>query len=303
MEVLRIFLNSPSLREGAGFVFARRARTISTPAPLRSTMPGPQPQLISDPADPRIADYSNLMDRQLIASDLFMAEGELVVRQLLNSHLKTKSILITPNRLDSLQFDRLPPETPIYLASQPLMNQIVGFNIHRGILAVGFRPTPPSLPDVLAKAKTLVVLEDLSNHDNLGGIFRSAAALGGLAQTAILLSPRCCDPLYRKAIRVSMGTALRLPFATLDPWPSSLSLLKQAGFTLIALSPTGCTPIQTLKPPAKVALLLGAEGPGLTPDSLAMADISAQIPMDPAVDSLNVVSAAGIALHRLAHSF
>jgi len=263
-------------------------------------MPGPQPHLISDPADPRIADYSNLMDRQLIASDLFMAEGELVVRQLLNSPLKTKSILITPSRLASLDLTHLPPETPIYLASQPLMNQIVGFNIHRGILAAGFRPTPPPLPNLLARAKTLVVLEDLSNHDNLGGIFRSAAALGGLAQTAILLSPRCCDPLYRKAIRVSMGTALRLPFATLDPWPSSLSLLKQAGFTLIALSPAGSNPIQTLKPPAKVAVLLGAEGPGLTPEALAMADISAQIPMDPAVDSLNVVSAAGIALHRLA---
>ncbi len=264
-------------------------------------MPGPQPHLISDPADPRIADYSNLMDRQLIASDLFMAEGELVVRQLLNSPLKTKSILITPNRLDSLDIAHLPPETPIYLASQPLMNQIVGFNIHRGILAAGFRPTPLPTPRPPRQRQNPRGSRrpSLSNHDNLGGIFRSAAALGGLAQTAILLSPRCCDPLYRKAIRVSMGTALRLPFATLDPWPTSLTLLKQAGFTLIALSPAGSTPIQSIKPPAKVALLLGAEGPGLTPEAIAMADISAQIPMDPAVDSLNVVSAAGIALHRL----
>lgn len=269
----------------------------------------PESELISDPADPRIADYSNLIDRQLAAlssgqtAGLFMAEGELVVRQLLNSALETKSVLISPTRLDSMADDLrcLPPTTPIYLAPQPLMNQIVGFNIHRGILAAGFRPAPPDLDHLLIHTKTLVILEDLSNHDNLGGIFRAAAALAGLSQTAILLSPRCCDPLYRKAIRVSMGTALRLPFATLDPWPDSLLRIKRAGFTVIALTPTSkATPINTLKPPDRVALLLGAEGPGLTPEALAAADISVQIPMNPEVDSLNVVIAAGIALHRLA---
>jgi tRNA G18 (ribose-2'-O)-methylase SpoU len=211
--------------------------------------------------------------------------------------------------------DCLPPGTPVYLAPQDLMNAVVGFNIHRGVLASGYRPTPPLLQSLLAASAALVILEDLANHDNMGGIFRAAAALAGPANphaphadagpaprgASILLSPRCCDPLYRKAIRVSIGAALRIPFARLEPWPEALAAIKSAGFSLVALTPDpAAVPIDHLAPPPRPALLLGAEGPGLTPGALAAADLRVRIPINPATDSLNVVVAAAIALHRLA---
>lgn len=274
---------------------------------------------ISDLADPRIADYAGLKDAQLKslaagpehAPGVFLAEGELVVRQLLASGLHIRSVLLTPARLESMRPDLsgLPQGTPVYLAEQPVMNGVVGFNIHRGILAAGQRPAPLDLPSLLKSAQTLVLLEDLANHDNIGGIFRATAALAGLPRpehpggAAILLSPRCCDPLYRKAIRVSMGTALRLPFARLHTWPDSLAAIREAGFTLIALTPApGAVPISELDRNriGRPALLLGAEGPGLSPAALAAADLKVRIPIDPSVDSLNVVVAAGIALAALA---
>jgi tRNA G18 (ribose-2'-O)-methylase SpoU len=265
--------------------------------------------VISSPSEPRIADYANLQDRQLASRatgeepGLFMAEGELVVQQLIRSRLQTRSVLLTPQRLETMQshLAALARETPIYLAEQPILNQIVGFNIHRGILAAGIRPKPPDLAQLLAHARTLVILEDLANHDNVGGIFRATAALAGLDLAAILLSPGCADPLYRKAIRVSMGTALHLPFARLAPWPAALAQVRAAGFTLVALTPTAdAIPLRDLEPPARPALLLGAEGPGLSPAALAAADVRVRIPIDPAVDSLNVTVAAAIALAALA---
>jgi tRNA G18 (ribose-2'-O)-methylase SpoU len=284
----------------------------------RGRLPRPRPFVaspvlipISDPADPRLAPYAGLRDAHLREQGLavsdpagatFIAEGQLVVRQLVRSRLPVVSLLTTPTRLETIRdmVAGLPPAVPVYLASQAVMNTVAGFNIHRGLLAVGERPPTPDLDRLLAAARTLVTLEDLSNHDNIGGIFRAAAALGGQA-SAVLLSPRCADPLYRKSIRVSMGTALCIPFATLAPWPETLLRVRRAGFTLIALTPApDAIPIHEIPPPARPALLLGAEGPGLTPAAQAAADLRVRIPIDPGFDSLNVVVAAGIALHRLA---
>jgi tRNA G18 (ribose-2'-O)-methylase SpoU len=272
---------------------------------------GPQIIPISNPSDPRLADYANLKDRQLAAmadlsrpdpSGTFMAEGELVVRQLALSGLVIRSLIMTPTRLETMGdlVASLPDHIPVYLLPLEAMSTIVGFHIHRGVLAAGQRP-PDRDPRQLARdARTALVLEDLANHDNVGGVFRTAAALCGLDRTAIFLSPRCCDPLYRKAIRVSMGTALRVPFARLSPWPDSLGILREAGFTIVALTPDEkATPIHALPPCPRPALLVGAEGPGLSEETLRQADLHARIPMAPGVDSLNVVVAAGIALDRL----
>jgi tRNA G18 (ribose-2'-O)-methylase SpoU len=220
-------------------------------------------------------------------------------------------VFITRPRLDSLWPDlqALPAGTPIFTADQDLMNGIVGFNIHRGVLAAGERPADPDLDLILASSATLLILEDLANHDNVGGIFRATAALGGIAVlgsassagASVLLSPRCCDPLYRKAIRVSMGAALQVPFSRLTPWPATLEDLRSRDWTLVALTPDpAAIPIDQLPPIPRPALMLGAEGPGLTDSALAAAGIRVRIPISPAVDSLNVVTAAAIALHRLA---
>jgi tRNA G18 (ribose-2'-O)-methylase SpoU len=293
--------------------------------------PGPEITEIRSLDDPRIADYANLRDRQLRAGDsgpwtsdlaprgLFIAEGDLVVRTLIASPLRTRSVLLAHARLDHMRdaLQSLPAGTSVYLITQELMNQVVGFNIHRGALALGERPAPPVLGDLLERTRTLVILENLANHDNIGGIFRATAALAGLPSSppsslpssvspslpsaaAILLSPGAADPLYRKAIRVSMGSALLLPFATLSPWPDSLQELKAHGFTLIALTPdAAATPLSHLPESPRPALLLGAEGPGLSPEALAAADLRVRIPIDPRIDSLNVVTAAAIALHAL----
>lgn len=262
---------------------------------------------VSDHADPRLSPFANLKDRQLAEGSvgpanrppLFLAEGELVVRQLLASPLRTHAVLCTPTRFDAMRDVLEHAAAPVYVVSQHVMDRVVGFNIHRGILAAGVRPAPPDLDQLLASASTLVVLENLANHDNVGGLFRSAAALGD--RTAVLLSPGSCDPLYRKSIRVSIGTALTTPWAWLDPWPTALARLRTAGFTTIALTPDPTAPaLADLPAIAKPALLLGAEGPGLSPDAFAHADIRARIPINAAVDSLNVTVAGSIALAQLA---
>ncbi len=268
---------------------------------------------IDTPSDPRIADYADQKDAWLrvqaaadvgqpttgLPQGLFMAEGLLVVEQVIRSKHEVRSILGTSHRLDALK-DRLgsiPDEIPVFVADQEVMDQIAGFPIHRGLLACARATEQPALHDLLADATTLVILEDLANHDNVGGIFRNVAALGG-PRAAVLLSPRCCDPLYRKAIRVSMGHALHVPFARATDWPGELGQVSEAGFTTIALTPDpGAEPLSPVSGP--VALLLGAEGPGLSPDTLARADVIARIPMAPGVDSLNVSVTSALALDRL----
>lgn len=277
--------------------------------------------------DPRLAPYRNIRDARLhrgIASGpdlppLFMAEGEVVVRHLISLSTARParlvgiaapaihSLLLTPARVQTLRdaLDRLSPDVPVYLAEQAVMDAVTGFHIHRGVLAAGIRPPEPTLEQILALPpqqgrRTFVVLEDLANHDNIGGIFRNAAAFGA---AAVLLSPRCADPLYRKSIRVSAGHALSVPFARLAPWPDGLDRLRAAGHRLAALvtdSDAAALADWALDAPPNTTLILGAEGPGLTDAARTRADDLVRIPMAADVDSLNVSVAAGIALHALA---
>jgi len=268
---------------------------------------------IDDPADPRVAGYMNLKDAWLAVgrgvptpdqrAGLFIAEGELVVRQLLGSRHEVVSVLATPTRLGSLSdaLNAIPTEVPVYEASRAVIERIVGFDLHRGVLALGRRPDPPDPDALLAHAPACVVLEDLANHDNVGGIFRSVAALAGRS-VPVLLTARCCDPLYRKAVRVSMGQVLRVPWARLEDWPGDLARVRRAGFRVAALTPgTDAEPIESLGGrDDRVALLLGAEGKGLSEAALCAADVRVRIPIDARADSLNVVVAGSIALHHLA---
>lgn len=257
-----------------------------------------------------LAGFANLKDRDLRAqahapdrADLFVAEGALVVLELLRSRFPVHSVLVAEARVGALRggLDSLPPGTPVYVAPQAVLDSIVGFHVHRGVLALGWRLPPASADTLLRDAPGAVVLEDLTNHDNVGGVFRCVAALAPPG-TPVLLSPGCCDPLYRKAVRVSIGHALRVPFATLDPWPGSLSLLADAGFDTLALSPAGGVDLGEvhIAPGRRWALVLGSEGPGLSEGALAACALRARIAMTPGVDSLNVVVAAGIALHGIA---
>lgn len=264
---------------------------------------------IHSPDDPRASAYANQKDAWLRAQrgedpgGLFVAEGELVVRALIDSGYRTRSVLLTPTRLETMRpwLHRLPQGTPVYLASREVMSDVVGFHIHRGILALGARRHPEPIESILARADLLVVLEDLANHDNVGGIFRSVSALGRNSP-AVILSPRCCDPLYRKSLRVSMGHVLRVPFTTAGDWPHTIDRIRDAGFQIIAL-----TPAPDAEPlvwgmhgiSGRLAILVGAEGPGLSQRALASADRRVCIPMRAGVDSLNVVTALSIALFCL----
>jgi tRNA G18 (ribose-2'-O)-methylase SpoU len=187
----------------------------------------------------------------------------------------------------------------VYQAEREVVERIVGFDLHRGILASCHRGEGRRVADLAASCETLVVLEDLANHDNVGGIFRCVAALAG-PRAGVVLSPRCCDPLYRKSIRVSTGHVLRVPFARSADWPADLGRLRDSGHSVIALDAgEGATDIGAVARPARLALLVGAEGPGLTGEALAEAGCRARIAMTPGVDSLNAVVACAIALHRL----
>lgn len=272
---------------------------------------------IHDRDDPRVACYLNQKDAWLRAAHnpeassgtpgtpggdgWFMAEGSLVVEHLLASGYPVESVLVAEGRAEGVAglLGRVPDGVPVYVAARGVMETIVGFDVHRGLLAVG-RRRPARDPVELARGcRALVVLEDLANHDNLGSVFRSAAVLGG-AGMGVLLSPRCCDPLYRKALRVSMGHALRIPFAVVDDWPEGLGSVAALGFELIALDPApDAERIDRMAIPAKPALILGAEGPGLSPGVRAMAHRRVVIPQMPGADSLNIGVAAGVALHRL----
>jgi tRNA G18 (ribose-2'-O)-methylase SpoU len=193
----------------------------------------------------------------------------------------------------------LPDETPVYLAGQAALDAIVGFHIHRGILAHGLRPPASTAESLLAQLgpRALVMgLFGIANHDNMGGLFRNAAAFG---VDAVLLDADCCDPLYRKAIRVSVGAALRVPFARLSPGEIALELLNARGFETFALSPAGAEALSGLTRPARAAVLFGTEGPGL-PDAVLARTRTIRIPMAAGWDSLNVAAASAIVLHQLA---
>ncbi len=252
--------------------------------------------------DPRIADYRQLKERHLSAAgNRFVAESERVVRRLLGSDLRVCSVLVTPPRLAAMadvlaQVDEK-RRCPVYVASQDLLDGIAGFHVHRGCLAIGERPARHAVPD---GARLVVAVEDLVDVDNLGSIVRNAVAFGA---SALLLSPRAADPFYRKAIRVSLGGVFALPVIRLERWPDELAELRATrGFSIVgAVVDAAATPLAALTPPPKAVLLLGAEGPGLSPAAQAVCDHRVTIPMSPSAgaDSLNVATAGAICLYHL----
>ena len=260
---------------------------------------------VPDLEDPCVAPYRNVTDAHLLRDHgLFIAEGRLVVRALLTqSGLRARSVLVTPAALESIaDLTQQLSRVPFLVVAQKAMNELVGFNIHRGCLALGERPVDRTLHALLtARTPRLVVLENVSNADNVGGIFRCAAAFGAVG---VVLGPHCCDPLYRKAIRTSVGASLFVPFAPSGPWPEAVGRLRSAGYRIAALTPAGDAPsidetARSLRACPQLAVLAGSEGAGLTGEALASADVRVRIPIDPSVDSLNVSVAVGIALHAL----
>lgn len=249
--------------------------------------------------DPRIAPYADVghPDR-LRAAGLFVAEGRLVVRRLIDGgRFDVESVLVTPAALRDMADVLAPATWPVFVSPVPVLQQLTGFNFHRGCLALARRGATWTL-DALTRARRLLALEGIANPDNVGGLFRIAAAFD---VDGAVLSPACGDPLYRKAIRTSMGAALRVPFATAGHWPDDLQRLRASGMRIVALTPdTRATPLRefaaTVEPGSRLVLIVGAEGTGLTPAALRAADRHVRIPMAADVDSLNVVVAAGIAL-------
>ncbi|MGQ0717699.1 MAG: TrmH family RNA methyltransferase [Pseudonocardiales bacterium] len=251
---------------------------------------------VHDVDDPRLVDFRDLTvaDRRPDrpgGRSLVIAEGLVVVRRLLDSPYPPRAVFGVPEKVCQLPTDVV---APCYAGSPELMAQVVGFHLNRGVLATADRAPVPLVPELIARSHHLAVLEGVNDHENLGGLFRNAAALG---VDAILLGPHCADPLYRRSVRVSMGHVLRVPFARLRCWTGDLGALRAAGFRVVALTPA----VDAMPLPeaglgtGRVAWLLGAEGPGLSADALAAADLAVRIPMAPGVDSLNVATAAAIA--------
>lgn len=276
-------------------------------------------EAIDDPADPRVTDYVGLSDadarRRVEGTSwddgpdggfgFFVAEGALVIGHLVRSPYRVRSFLVTDRGLRALEpvlRDRGPSAVgaPVYLATQSVMEAVAGFNFHRGALAAADRRALPDPADLAAGARRILLVEGVGDHENLGALFRNAAAFG---VDAVLLDPTTCDPLYRRAVRVSAGHVLRLPFARLPDWPEgAFAALRAEGYEVVALTPSpSADDVRDLRPeaaPRRRALLVGAEGAGLSAASLAAADRRVRIAMAPGVDSLNVATAAAIALHQ-----
>jgi len=255
--------------------------------------------------DPRVADYRNVRDADLRVRDgLFMTEGCLNVKRLITvSPYQTRSVFVTEAGLRGIlpAVERLDAATPVYVASQALLNAVVGYAMHRGCLAAGERGPEPSLEAFLGvdpeRPRTLLVLEDVCSSENVGAVFRNALAFGA---DGVVLTRRSVDPLYRRSIRVSMGASLRVPYARADDGPTAQRALRRAGFTSIALTTSSsATPLaRCTDPPRRLALWLGSEGEGLSEAALGGVERRVTIPMQQGTDSLNVATASGIALHH-----
>ncbi|WP_280406648.1 TrmH family RNA methyltransferase [Nocardia carnea] len=256
---------------------------------------------VDSAADPRVDDFRDLKaaDRRPDrpgGKGLVIAEGTVVVRRMLDSPFRPHAVLGVDKRWQELAADLAARDIPFYRASAEVMAQIVGFHLNRGVLAVAHRPPAHDFAGLVAGATTVAVLEGVNDHENLGAMFRNAAGLG---VDAVLFGPGCADPLYRRSVRVSMGHALRVPFAQVPEWPGGLDTLRRSGFQVIALSPDpGAATLATALTGRRVALLLGAEGPGLTEEAMAAADLRARIPMSAGTDSLNVATAAAMAFYE-----
>lgn len=255
---------------------------------------------VDDPADPRLDDFRDLStaDRRPDrpgGRGLVIAEGTVVVRRLIESAFPVRAVLGVPRRIQELEPDL--PDVPAYITSAEVMSEVVGFHLNRGVLAVADRSPQPPAAEILASSQVVAVLEGVGDHENLGALFRNAAALG---VGGVLLGAGCADPLYRRSVRVSMGNVLRVPFAPLKPWPEGLDLVRQHGFRIAAFTPRAdAIPLRSIGA-GKIAVLVGSEGHGLTAETLAAADLAVRIPMSDGVDSLNVATAAAIAFYELA---
>jgi tRNA G18 (ribose-2'-O)-methylase SpoU len=263
---------------------------------------------ITDPHDERLADYVGLTDVALRrrlepAGGLYIAESEKVIRRALGAGHRPRSLLMAQRWLTDLADvvgAAVAGGIPVYVGEHEVIQRLTGFHLHRGALAAMHRPALPGLGEVLAGARRVLVLEDIVDHTNVGACFRSAAALG---VDAVLVTPRCADPLYRRAIRVSMGTVFQVPWTRVEPWPQGgPELLREHGLSVAALALTpDATPLDELAadPPPRLALVLGTEGDGLTRHTVAAADLVVRIPMAGGVDSLNVAAASAVALWAL----
>jgi tRNA G18 (ribose-2'-O)-methylase SpoU len=258
---------------------------------------------IDDPADPRIAAYRNVPDPDLLLQGgLFVAEGRLVVRRLIQGQrFSVRSVMVTDAAraaLDDVLSGR--DELQVYVVPQAVMNGITGFNMHRGCLAIAQRPRPREWRDVMIGAQRVIALERIANADNVGAVFRSAAAFG---IDAVLLERTCTDPLYRKAIRTSMGAALTMPFATAEPLPDALRELAREGWVIVAMTPSptalALRPLALTIADRPIVVVAGNEGEGLTRATLDACTHRTRIPMTSGVDSLNVATAAAIAMYEL----
>lgn len=264
----------------------------------------PVVETITDPHDPRVTDFTGLTDVELRsrrepAEGLFLAEGAKIIRRAVAAGYEVRSFLMSERWLDDLADVVEVSGAPAYVAEDALLEQVTGYQVHRGALASCARGAGRTVADVLATAQRVVVLEDLNDHTNVGLVFRSAAALG---VDAVLLAPRCADPLYRRAVKTSMGATLVLPYARLDDWYHGVETLQTAGFSVLALTPDPAA--ERLEPvlaglTGKVALVVGAEGDGISPRWLRLADHRVRIAQRAGIDSLNAAAAAAIACYAL----
>lgn len=269
-------------------------------------MPSPAPIAIASASDPRLDEFRDVKDAALRArAGLFLVEGRRNVEVLARQHrYAPQAVLVTPAAFEAMAdtWEQLPPEVPVHVASREVVNETVGYDLHRGCLATAARCDEATVGEVIAGAgrqSVVVVAEDLTDVDNVGSLFRNALALGA---DAVVLSPRCCDPLYRKAVRVSMGAVLRLPYARAGAWPEGLEALRARGYAVVALDPDAASePLARYaqRAPARLALVVGSEGDGLSRSLLEVSDARIGIPMQAGADSLNVATAAAIALHAL----
>jgi tRNA G18 (ribose-2'-O)-methylase SpoU len=256
--------------------------------------------------DPRIADYAGLTDvalRQRFETEhgLFLAESELVIRRAIAAGYQPRSMLMSRRWFEAMRplLDSLADDLPVFVASDPVITGVTGYHVHRGALASMNRRPGAQLDQVLAGAQRVLVLEGTVDHTNVGAAFRSAAGLG---YDAVLLDPRAADPLYRRAVRVSMGAVFDLAWARLPGWPGQLDVVRERGFTVVALTPDPdavTLAAFSTDPPQQLALLVGTEGPGLSRQALAASDVRVQIPMRGRVDSLNVAAAVAVACYAL----
>lgn len=262
-------------------------------------------QTVTAADDPRLADYRDLTDVALRrvsepAGGLYIAESAKVLARALAAGHRPRSVLVQQKWLaEARELLGDAEEVPVYVVAPEVAEQLTGYAVHRGMLAAMHRPPLPSAADLVRDARTLVILEDIVDHTNIGAIFRGAAALGA---DAVLISPRCADPLYRRSVRVSMGTVFQVPWTRLGDWSQAREVLTAAGFEIAALAlAEDAAPLAeySARRPERVALVLGAEGDGLSRAALAAADAVVTIPMAGGVDSLNVAAASAVALWEL----